>query len=157
LLAGIDAFTGLHAEVLDSDERLQDFMEQTLGAKPVDYWIEIFNRAGVVAHRVDSLKDVCTRNIHEGSTQYLQSTWRDERTISWARFTDHCAGGAVELSAPAYVRLRNSTIRLLSPTPKQGADTCEVLVELGYSEKDIDVLLTDGVIKEQLHERYLPG
>ncbi len=156
LLAGIDVFRGLSPEGLDSDQRLQKAMEQTLAAKPVGHWIEIFTLAGMAAHRVESLDDVCARNTHEGATPYLQSTWRDERTLSWVRFTDHPAGGAVELSAPAYVRLRNSKIRLLSPTPKQGSHTRDVLVELGYSAKDIESLLTEGAIREQLNERYLP-
>ena len=155
-LTQIDEFRDLSNEVLDTEDKLQHCLELTFAIKPVDYWVDVFKPTGIGVHCVDSLQDACTRHLHEGSTDYLLSAWNDERTLSWVRFTDHAAGGAVELAAPAYARLRHSKIRLLSPTPKQGTHTRELLVELGYSENAIRELLADGVIKDQLHDSYLP-
>lgn len=156
LLSNIKAFGDLTLEILNSDEKTQLYLQQKLSFYPVDHWVEVFTATGFGVHRVDSLQDVSSRYLHEGKSQELQSVWNDGRTLSWLRFTDHPAGSAVELSAPAHVRLQNAEIKLLQPTPKQGTHTREILVELGYSEEAINQLLSDAVIKEQLHDNYLP-
>ena len=156
LLSNIKAFGDLTLEILNSDEKTQLYLQQKLSFYPVDHWVEVFTATGFGVHRVDSLQDVSSRYLHEGQSQELQSVWNDGRTLSWLRFTDHPAGSAVELSAPAHVRLQNAEIKLLQPTPKQGTHTREILVELGYSEEAINQLLSDAVIKEQLHDNYLP-
>ena len=157
MLTGVNGFEDLSDDVLNSDEKLQCYLQAKLALNPVDYWIDVFTQLGLGVHRVESLQDICKRYRHEGSSDALQSTWNDGRTLSWVRYSDHPAGSAVELSAPAYAKLQKSTVRLLSPTPKQGAHTREVLTEIGYSEETISELLKDGVIKEQLHEKYLPA
>lgn len=40
--------------------------------------------------------------------------------------------------------------------PKLGSDTRKVLSEIGYSEEQIDEWISEGVVKEQLHDKYLP-
>ena len=142
LLTNIKAFEDLTLEILNCDEKTQLYIQQKLSFYPVDHWVEVFTASGFGVHRVDSLQEVTTRYLHEGQSQELQSVWNDGRTLSWLRFTDHPAGTAVELSAPAHIRLQNAKIRLLQPTPKQGTHTREILVELGYSEETICLLYT---------------
>ena len=156
LLTKVKEFEDLTGDVLNNDEKVRLYLQRKLSLKSVDHWVAVFNTSGLGAHRVDSLEDVGSRYLHEGSSEELQSVWSDGRTLSWVRFTDHPVGGAVELSAPAYVRMKNSKIRLLQPTPKQGTHTREILVELGYSEEAISQLLGDAVIRDQLHDNYLP-
>ncbi len=156
LLSKVSESNELSGDALEHDGKLQECLQQKFLLKPVSHWVEVFNRAGIGAHAVDTLHEVGERYLHEGTTEALQSSWDDGRTLSWVRFTDHPTGGSVELSAPAYVRLQSAKIRLLKPTPKQGAHTLEILIELGYSEADISELLSDGVVREQLHDDYLP-
>ena len=157
LMTNIKAFEDLTLEILNCDEKTQLYIQQKLSFYPVDHWVEVFTASGFGVHRVDTLQDVSNRYLREGRTEELQTVWNDGRTLSWLRFTDHPAGSAVELSAPAHVRLQNTKIRLLHPTPKQGTHTREILAELGYSEETINQLLSECVIKEQLHDNYLPG
>ena len=157
LLTNIKAFEDLTTDVLNSDKKTQHYLQQKLSFYPVDHWLEVFTASGFGVHRVDSLQDVSNRYLQEGQSEELQLVWNDGRTLSWLRITDHPAGSAVELSAPAHVRLQNAKIRLLQPTPKQGTHTREILIELGYSEETINQLLSESVIKEQLHDNYLPG
>ena len=156
LLGRVEEFNDVTQDSLSTDEKMQQYLEFSIRLNSVNHWVAILAEAGFGVHRVDSLQDVSEQYLHQGSTDELQSLWNDGRTLSWVRFTDHPAGCAVELSAPAYVRLKNSQNLLLSPTPKQGTHTREVLIELGYSERQIQELLSDHVIKEQLHDSYLP-
>jgi formyl-CoA transferase len=46
------------------------------------------------------------------------------------------------------VRLGRTPARVRTPAPLPGADTREVLAELGYDQEATDALLADGVIEE---------
>ena len=132
-------------------------LEAEIETLPVETWVRAFQSAGLGAHRVDSLADIGKTYLHTGTFDQLQEKWDDGRSISWIRITDHSVGGSVELTPPAYVRFQNRPIQLLAPAAKQGIHTREILLELGYSEEQIKTWLADGIIKEALHEHYLPG
>lgn len=156
-LLRVPALMGVPATTFDDDAKLQALLEERIKRQPVAEWLETFTSVGLGAHRVDSLVDVQKQFMHAGTTEQLQASWDDGRSISWVRFEDHPAGGAVELAPPAYVRLKNAPIQLLAPNPKQGSHTREILLEMGYGSEMIDEWVADGVVKEQLHEEYLPG
>lgn len=156
-LKEISALRGLSELELNDEETLDAKLQETILTQPVAAWVAAFNVAGLGAHQVDSLVDIQKTYMHAGTTQALQESWDDGRSISWVRFEDHPVGGAVELAPPAYARLKNAPIQLLSPNPKQGSNTREILAEMGYGEKEIEAWLAEGVVKEQLHEDYLPG
>jgi|GEM_PF-4142531 hypothetical protein len=40
--------------------------------------------------------------------------------------------------------------------PKQGANTREILSDVGYSDDQIETMVSDGVAKDELSEHYLP-
>lgn len=153
-----DKRSGFHAEQgINDEETLGSALEARIKQQPAAAWIDAFNAAGLGAHRVDSLIEIAEEYMHSGTTAELQQSWNDGRSISWVRFEDHPVGGAVELAPPAYARLKNAPVQLLSPNPKQGYHTREILTEMGYGDEQIDGWLVDGVIKEELHRDYLPG
>lgn len=41
--------------------------------------------------------------------------------------------------------------------PKLGSDTREVLKEIGCPDEQIDEWVSEGVVKDQLHDKYFPG
>ena len=137
------------------DEGADKFLEAKIAQRDVAHWVKLFNDAGLAGHRIDSLEDIRSRYLHEVSADDLNA-WDDGRSIAIVRFVDHPVGSAVDLAPPAYVRLKNAPIQLLSACPKQGAHTREILRELGDDDDHIDSLIADGVAKTQLHEHYLP-
>ena len=119
--------------------------------------MKAFPAAGLGCHRIDTLEAIRHRYLHEVVSDQLDDDWDDGRSISVVRMMDHPVGGFVDTVPPAYVRLRNAPIRLLGPAPKQGRDTREILLELGYSPAQIDQWICEEVVKEEFHEAFLPA
>jgi crotonobetainyl-CoA:carnitine CoA-transferase CaiB-like acyl-CoA transferase len=134
---------------------LQSFTENEIQKQDVVHWVQAFNNAGLAGHRVDSLEDIRKMYLHEVTNDTLD-TWDDGRSISIVRFTDHPVGSALDLAPPAFVRLKNAPIRLAYACPKQGANTREILRDVGYSDDQIETMVSDGVAKDELSEHYLP-
>ncbi len=97
------------------------------------------------------------RSIHQVNSDATVEEWDDGRSISVIRMMDHPVGNPVDTPAPMYARLKNAPIRLGNPMPKLGSDTREVLLEIGYSDEQINEWISEGVVKEQLHDKYLPS
>ena len=137
------------------DAGLQSFLESEIKNQDVVHWVEAFTNAGLAGHRVDSLEDIRKMYVHEITADTLDA-WDDGRSISIARFIDHPVGSAVDLAPPAFVRLKNAPVTLAYACPKQGANTREILSEVGYNDDQIKSMISTGVAKDQLTENYLP-
>ena len=144
--------------VLDvSDEEQTQFLEEAIRNQPVDVWLEVFQNADLGCHRVDCLEDIRDAHLHQVNSDASIDQWDDGRSISVIRMMDHPIGNPVDTPAPMYARLKNASIRLGNPMPKIGSDTREVLLEIGYSDEQIDEWISEDVVKEQLHDKYLPS
>jgi len=147
----------LPTSACEDDRLLADALEEGFSTQPVDAWVPALQQAGLGAHRVDSLVEIAQRFRHTGNTAELQANWDDGRSLSWVCFTDHPVGGSVEMAAPVYARFQRARISLLSPAPKKGHHTRQLLEELGFRGDEIKTWMDEGVVKEQLHPSYLPG
>ncbi len=140
-----------------SDSQLVRILEEAIQKQPVDSWLKIFNGADLGCHRVDCLEDIRDTYLHRVNASATVDQWDDGRSISVIRMMDHPIGNPVDTPAPMYAHLKNSPIRLGHPMPKIGSDTREVLLEIGYSGEQIDEWISEGIVKEQLHDKYLPS
>ena len=140
-----------------SDEGQAQLLEEAIQKQPVDSWLKIFNDADLGCHRVDCLEDIRDTYLHQVNTDASVDEWDDGRSISIIRMMDHPIGNPVDTPSPMYARLKNASIRLGRPMPKIGSDTRKVLLEMGYSEEQIDEWISKSVVREQLHEKYLPS
>ena len=59
--------------------------------------------------------------------------------------------------SPGYARFRNTEVNMGNPMPKLGSHTREVLLDLGYSDAEVDELISKKVASESFHEDYLPS
>ena len=139
-----------------SDEGQTQFLEKAIRKQPLDFWLEIFQDVDLGCHRVDCLEDIRDAYLHHVNTDASVDEWDDGRSISVIRMMDHPIGNSVDTPSPMYARLKNASIRLGRPMPKIGSVTRKVLLEIGYSEEEIDKWISEGVVKEQLHDKYLP-
>ena len=140
-----------------SNEEQAQFLEEAIQTQTVDFWIKIFQESDLGCHRVDCLEDIRDAYLHQVNSDASVNEWDDGRSISVIRMMDHPIGNPVDTPAPLYARLKNASIRLGNPMPKLGGDTREVLKEIGYSDEQIDEWISEGVVKEQLHDKYLPS
>ena len=141
----------------DADDRRIRFLEAEIEKRSVNYWVRAFNDAGLGCHRVDRLDDIRSAYLHTVRAGASVDQWNDGRSISINRMMDHPVGSPVDNVSPAYVRFENAEIRLAVPMPKLGAHTREVLLQLGYSDQQVDAWESKGVAKESFHEAYLPS
>jgi crotonobetainyl-CoA:carnitine CoA-transferase CaiB-like acyl-CoA transferase len=112
---------------------MDEILEAALAKKTAAEWVELLNAAGVASGPIYTVDEVF------GDPQVAQ------------------AGLVHELHHPLWglhkvmglpVRLGRTPARVRTPAPLPGADTREVLAELGYDQEATDALLADGVIEE---------
>jgi hypothetical protein len=72
------------------------------------------------------------------------------------REENHPSGHIVDDVAPTGIRPQQMPVQALSPAPKFGAQTQELLAELGYAAEEIESLIRSGVAGESWSEQYLP-
>ena len=155
-LKDIPGLSGAPLEEDDEERRIQ-FLQRAIAKRSVSYWVKTFNDAGFGCHRVDCVEDLRKRYLHKVKAGAPEKEWYDGRSISINRMMDHPYGRPVDNVSPTYGRFGRTEIRLLKPLPKLGANTREVLLEIGYSDDQIEGLLSKGIAKESLHKDYLPS
>ena len=120
-------------ERLKNRAALKAELEQALGEKAAEEWVELLNRAGVPAGLVLDVPQAL-QQPHITSGGFVQ-TLRDVPGL----------GRDIEVLTSGY-RLPGAAPLLERPPPLLGAHTDQVLEELGYSAGDITGFREDGVI-----------
>ena len=106
-------------------------IEARLAAGTSDYWIAKLNAAGVPCDRVKTLPEV-----------FADPQIIEQEMVVKAEHTGH---GEVEmLGFP--IKFAEAPCRLYRPAPDLGADTDDVLAELGYARADIARLRQAGIV-----------
>ena len=114
---------------LENREQLRDLINERTAVNEVSYWIDVLNRAGVPAGRVQTLDQVF--NDPQVLAQDMVLTCGVDHNIK-------ITGFPVKLSAtPARLRL---------PPPALGEHTEAVLMSLGYMPSEVDTLRETGII-----------
>ena len=114
---------------LSNREPLRRAIDAATRRQDVDHWIDVLNRAGVPAGRVQTLDQVFTDP--QVLDQEMVLTCRGEREIK-------VTGFPVKLSA--------TPARLRHPPPALGEHADEILAGLGYAEGEIETMRRNGVI-----------
>ena len=139
----------------ESEEERLKTLVTAIQEHPVGFWVKAFNDAGLGCHRIDCTDEIRNNCLTELNAEDLKD-WSYGDSISVIRVKDHPAGSPVDNHPPTYARFRNTALKIGNPMPKLGSDTRAVLEELGRSKQQINDLLASGVIKDQLHDAYLP-
>ena len=128
-LASDPRFADNGARVKNRDE-LTDTLETTLKTRPTAEWLARLGEAGVPAAEVRDLAQVF------GSDQV--------RALGALQELEHPTAGRY-LAVDPPVRTNGAIAKYPRPAPVLGADTRDVLVEVGLTSADVDALVAQGV------------
>lgn len=133
----------------DADEAA---LERAFEEQDAAHWQARLESIDVGCHPVLSLEELCDpariRDVDNSSTDEVASG-----ALEILRWPNHPSGLPIVLPAPAWVQLGEMhSYRRLSPTPKVGEHTREILAELGYSPTEIERLFQLRVAHD-----YLPA
>ena len=131
----------------DSDESalVAAFIEQDCS-----YWLQKLDAADIACHQVKSLDDL--RN--EKPPRPVNNQGVDELadcSLEFLRWESHPCGYPVTSLASNWVRVgEEQSYKRLSPAPRLGENTAEILKELGYRQEEIAELIGLKVVYDYL-------
>ena len=134
--------TGAH----DTSEAL---LEETFRSASSDSWLEALRQSGIAAHKVMTAADI----VEQGVTDVTNESGMDSTDKSFAvyRWAEHPCGKPVMLPAPSWVRVGEAhSYKRLTPTARLGEHSREVLIEAGFTEKEIAELARLKVVHDFL-------
>jgi crotonobetainyl-CoA:carnitine CoA-transferase CaiB-like acyl-CoA transferase len=113
----------------------------------VDVWRQTLSDLDVAVQPLESLASIRSANLADPDPA---------RTVRFVRDASHPLGRAVEHIDPTAIRPLHSAIVPLAAARKYGADTRNVLLELGYTQAEIAEMAALHVIADSWSEEYLP-
>ncbi len=141
-------------ELADADEAtLAEKPAERLALRPIAHWEARFADGSSSVVRPGSLatnRDRALQAESAGNIDIRQATYRA------IRHDQHEMGRWVDLVAPNAVRPSQATIHLTGHAPKYGRHTREILARIGYSDVQINTMITSGTAGEKWSDRYLP-
>ena len=119
-----------NAERVRHRDELTTALEDVLRARPTAAWLEVLGAAGVPAAEVRDLAQVFASE--------------QVRALGAVQELHHATAGPYDVVAPP-VRTDGSIASFPGPAPVLGADTRQVLAEVGLSAAHVEALLEHGV------------
>ncbi|UPK20552.1 CoA transferase [Bradyrhizobium sp. 131] len=132
---------------------LEQSLERAFARETVDALVARLRALGVAAHRLESLGSVRARFMAAADG----GSGSADTTLIFERDEDHPSGHPVELIGRCAVRSAHAVITPSTAAPKPGADTRELLAELGYTEHEVQAMFKRDEISESWSEEYLPS
>jgi crotonobetainyl-CoA:carnitine CoA-transferase CaiB-like acyl-CoA transferase len=122
--------------------------------RPASESVELLRRAGIGAIVVKSFAEF--KEEHTAIAPLSGETLVESPWPLIQREEGHPWGHVIDDVAPTGIRPQHMLIKAPRPAPKFGAQTREILSELGYAAEEIERLIQGGVAGERWSERYLP-
>jgi len=112
--------------------RLNALVNEVFSQQTVAYWVKLLNDGGVPAGPVYSIPDLLSDEQvqHLGVLHQLQVPHNENKQMSY-------------LTQPVKLSRTPATVR--APAPEWGEHTDDILIELGYSNDEINELRSKGV------------
>jgi crotonobetainyl-CoA:carnitine CoA-transferase CaiB-like acyl-CoA transferase len=152
-LVDLSSLTGFESASGLSGEALEEELESIFASRPMTHWLTVLQAADLGAQRLNKMHDVCETNLVRESTGEPDL---DAPTFAFVRHDRHPSGRWVDLVAPNAIRPSEATIRIPGPMPKPGAQSREILSDLGLATDEIEMMIADVLVAEEWCRKYLP-
>jgi len=137
----------------ESEMEIENALAHKLRGQDTAHWTHLLDSAGVACHRVLSIDDLYKQNPVRSVKNNDGSDEVAKGSTELLRWENHPSRLPITHLSPNWVRVgEEQSYKLLSPSPRRGAHTKEVLSELGYSGNEIEEFLRIKVAYE-----YLPA
>ncbi|MFP2769768.1 CoA transferase [Oceanisphaera sp. KMM 10153] len=145
-LAGVEGLAGIKAA-----ENTAAFLTATFRTATSDYWVDVLHAADIAAARplsIEELREAYSRAAdgQVGSGSYAFSV-----------YDNHPSGHRVTQIDHYSIRPTEAAVVALTPTEQFGHSTRVVLADVGYSEEEIDTMLSKRIAGTAWGREYLPG
>ena len=148
-----DSVEGLHGIADVKFEERAAFLAAAFGGLRAEDWRERLVAADIGATGCENIESIRAYNSRPADG----TPGTHNGSYSFSIYQDHPSGHVVTQLDPFAIRPAYGMIYPLEPSEKFGASTREVLIELGYSEADIDRMIEEGDVSESWSREYLPS
>jgi crotonobetainyl-CoA:carnitine CoA-transferase CaiB-like acyl-CoA transferase len=143
--------TGGQADARSGDAVLAARLEAGLRLRPSDEWVSTLIALGIGAAAVQSYDDLVDSRLVPADADVQKMP-----APVWVRHDQHPSGYVIDQVAQSGIRMVNARIDEPGDPPKFGAQTREILAELGRSDEEIGALMRSGTARETWGAQYLP-
>ncbi len=143
--------TERQADTRSGDADLAARLEASLRLRPSNDWVRTLNALGIGAAAVQSYDDLVDSRLVPADADVQKMP-----APVWVRHNQHPSGYVIDQVAQSGIRMVNARIDEPGDPPKFGAQTREILTELGRSDEEISVLIRNGTARETWGAQYLP-
>ncbi|EAQ63474.1 CaiB/BaiF family protein [Marinomonas sp. MED121] len=129
------------------------FISQSLQKAPTSYWVDVFIAADIAAAKPMAIED-----LREENSRIADKTVGINRgSFAFSIYPDHPSGHCITQIDQYAIRPTESKVIAVTPTEAFGHSTKQVLAELGYSEKEIESMLTRKIAGLGWGKEFLPS
>jgi crotonobetainyl-CoA:carnitine CoA-transferase CaiB-like acyl-CoA transferase len=135
------------------DGALEAALKEAFVLRDLAYWVAELRTRDIAIQPTDTMARV--RESHLTRESEAEPDLSDA-TFAFVRHDRHRLGRPVDLVAPNAIRPRRARIAVPGHAPKYGAESREILADLGYGPAEIEALIAGGAVAESWSEDYLP-
>ncbi|MCP4187782.1 MAG: CoA transferase [Gammaproteobacteria bacterium] len=140
-------------KVGSGDEELQNQLADCFIKNTTSFWSEKLQTIGAAVMSLATLQELREENLAIESEASVDIS---KNTYSFVRHDQHPSGRSIDIVAPNAIRPQRAKISIPSPARKYGIDTRSILDELGFDDREIELLFEKKVVSESWSEAYLP-
>ena len=133
---------------------LTAMLKARFARRPTVEWVALLRRHGIGSIVVGDFATFMDEHI--AIAPLSRETLVESPWPLIQREKNHPSGHVVDDVAPTGIRPQHMLVKAPSPAPKFGAQTRELLAELGYDNEEIEAMIEEGVAGENWSEQYLP-
>jgi crotonobetainyl-CoA:carnitine CoA-transferase CaiB-like acyl-CoA transferase len=119
-----------NAARLANRQLVHGWMREVIATGPSDRWVEAITEAGAICVKV--------RNVDEA--------WSDPRLVQRGLLGKLAGDGLDSFAVPVMSLARSADSAALSPGPRLGEHSAQILQELGIEDDDVAALIADGIV-----------